>query len=785
MTSTSKVPNIFSGGELIEAAEVNANFQFCLDYVADIAPTAVATADYLSYGIVLNFDYSNYKVELDLSANLLYFNSIDFARASVATSISTTGPKTFAANLPRITDTGLYIDFGSTNYVQRYQDYPLFAPKQNSAGSTQFLINKQAELHAAGYDYFPSGNVFCIDNLADAGGSYTITLETAALVIGQTYEVSCICWVDSGHARLGITNSTFTELDTISTTPVILTDTFVCTSTSHQLYFKASASARVYGIGFYLGPPTTCKTVAYARYDNSLLGTDANNLLTGAPVDPTGITGLNNSAGTATLAVVIDSAATLLKSLITPGKTTDNVVRIDNSLGIVTGKIQLVQTSPTVGQPYSVTIWARIVSGTGGKIRNDNAGPFSDIVIGNSNLWTRYAVTYTPTGAGQGVFVQPDIGAVVDICACYSTQAASLPQAVLPYHLGTTTTDDDNLTWVPRLTPSPVVVEWGTSFQTELTFNSGDTVQLGIASEGPWIKQNVKYVRSLQPNEAIRTYTSPADATAMKKLWNYDYTQTPLDYSEFSVLDFSDDFTVFSVGEATDPPTPTRKWFAPGHTNFGYTKCQFTTPAQAAALGLDTWYCDGNSLRMRLNKVPSGTVYAACMSSVNTAGQGYRLPDEFYFETRVAFPMHSDFPWSAVWFKNPTVVESTFSPYVEFDLAEIYASDAQFWHSTWFIHVGAHPNPLGPQTDQFKSNLYPVNLCDGNYHTLGLKVTKQWIITYLDGYEARRLPYYAEWRIANSYILLNITGINDLDEYNNFVSPKDLYFDYVRVYRKP
>jgi hypothetical protein len=786
MVSPSHVPNIFEHGTKILADPVNANFQFCLDYVYDLVPTLVEATNYFTYGLNLQFDFDNYRIGFEISGNLLYFSSMSFTRNNVAAAPSTTAVEVFQPNIPKITNLGIFIDYGATNYVERYQDYPLFSPRQSAGGGMQMLTNKSSDLLTAGYGFFPSGNVWMIDNLADAVGSYTFNFECAALTIGETYEFSAIVWAETGSTvRLGVTGGV-SEIFAVNTTPVKVSDTFLCTSTTQVLYFKASQSSKGYGIGFYLGLPSNQKAPTYALYDNSFLGTDANNLITGASVDPIDTSGLTVAGGTTTvLSVVTDTATYLLKDQINPGKTTNSVVRLDNSAAIVAGKIVLDQAALTIGVPYSVTVWARVVSGTGGKIRNDNAGPFTDILLGNANNWNRYTVTYTPTAGNQKVFIQPDIGAIVDIAACYITQAASLPQSVLPYHLGATTTYDDELTWTPNLTSSPIIAEWGTDMQTEIDISTGVPVPLGISSKGPWINQPFNTLRSLIPGESIRTYTTPAGATALKQLgtgWRYDYSGEALDHSDYNVLDFEDTFNVMSVGEQRQAPSSTIKWFAPVHTDFGYYKCSFVSPAEADALGVQTWYSDGTNLRIRLQQQASD-VYGGCMVSMNLNGEGYRCPQFFYFETRVFFPPYQKFPWSAIWFKNPDVVESTANTYVEFDLAEIYSSDNQFWHSTWHIWPGAHPQVGGPTTHQFKSNLYPMNCVDGSWHVMSMKVTPQWIITYIDGVEARRMPYYAEMRLGNPYILINLTGINDATEYGLFSGQADMFIDYVRVYR--
>lgn len=252
-----------------------------------------------------------------------------------------------------------------------------------------------------------------------------------------------------------------------------------------------------------------------------------------------------------------------------------------------------------------------------------------------------------------------------------------------------------------------------------------------------------------------------------------------LDLGGFS-LKWEDDFSFNSVVddkvEYSGISGP--KWFSPGHP--ASKKNNWVGPSDPANV---VGVADGNLVIKLVNR--GGAWYSSCVQSVDRHGKGF-AESEGYWEMRAKFPKGKG-TWPAFWIYTLDRLIDDTKTNVEYDIIEAYGNSSGDQGTT---HTSVHLVPsirLGgdPKFKRVvKGNITRTgsNLFDGDWHTYGGMVTRDWIVTYFDGREIARLKSFPE-ALKPKYVLVDLHRFDegrDLDPSKTY----EMVVDYVKFYQK-
>jgi beta-glucanase (GH16 family) len=292
---------------------------------------------------------------------------------------------------------------------------------------------------------------------------------------------------------------------------------------------------------------------------------------------------------------------------------------------------------------------------------------------------------------------------------------------------------------------------------------------------GGGLQTSVQSVATILPS-AERPGWTPAEAlTTLADLTTTQYVGRALDLSPYPTLVFSDDFTTLSLADEAAPPSAA-KWFAPVHTDYGW--ASFAHPAEHP--GAFT-IVDGQ-LRLRLEKIGDQWI-GANMQSANLSDEGF-LFRRGYVEARMLAAQLLG-GWSAFWMTSEDGAET--GMHAEIDAMESYGAATYGFTTTYHIWPGGHP-PSGATTTHrsFRPSPSPKTqvAADGLWHTYGIEITDQWIISYLDRVEIGRMPMAAEFNDGGFRLILSLAGGPNTAE-ASAVGPIDMFVDYVKAWSAP
>jgi beta-glucanase (GH16 family) len=235
-------------------------------------------------------------------------------------------------------------------------------------------------------------------------------------------------------------------------------------------------------------------------------------------------------------------------------------------------------------------------------------------------------------------------------------------------------------------------------------------------------------------------------------------------------LAFEDAFDTASIADTNQPATAA-KWFAPGHTTYGWAVFPSVTKSPS------TYTVQDGMLRLRMQQV-NGTWYGAHLSSVNIKDQGFTF-SKGYVEVRMKVAQRVG-GWSAFWMTS--VDSPTTGMHGEIDVVESYGSAEYGYNSAIHLWPGTHP-PAGASQVHWAAGVYPRTpiAADDQFHTYGCELTDDLIVFYQDGVETSRVARSAEWNDAPYRLFLTVAGGPDRMKVRA-VSPVDMLVDSIRVW---
>lgn len=263
-------------------------------------------------------------------------------------------------------------------------------------------------------------------------------------------------------------------------------------------------------------------------------------------------------------------------------------------------------------------------------------------------------------------------------------------------------------------------------------------------------------------------------------------------------LVFQDEFDQHTV---TNQVEGTGNWFAPVHESpcgaaVGVVPPVNTTNPALGTEGTPATYIQSNST-MTIRMQNSGGWKSGCFCSVNTNGYGrtWMYP---YIEARMKTGPSSTGSlkgsWPALWVRSQNYFFNLCESTLEFDCYEGYISDVTYgglhtalhnWPATRVVpdRLAVHRCEGNYQTIK-TANGFPqdVNLFDNQYHTYGVMVRPDYVITMFDGREVFRFPTPIEmkqplWILVDLAMLPQEAAMAD--------GTYDLTIDYIRVYQNP
>ena len=213
-----------------------------------------------------------------------------------------------------------------------------------------------------------------------------------------------------------------------------------------------------------------------------------------------------------------------------------------------------------------------------------------------------------------------------------------------------------------------------------------------------------------------------------------------------------------------------KRWYphTPWHGDFG--DAQFVDPTKDFPFTQG----DGN-LRIEARKNPDGKWQSGLLASLTPEGRGFSQ-QYGYFEMRAKLPPGPGV-WPAFWLDS-MVPASSPDPSIEVDVIEYYGQFPEYYHST--VHIW--PKGGGQHTAESKMLKVEANALTSAYHTYGVSVEADWIITYLDGVEMWRTPTPAQHK-HKLMILVNL-ALGSGWPIDKTINPSVMYVDYIRAYEK-
>jgi hypothetical protein len=253
---------------------------------------------------------------------------------------------------------------------------------------------------------------------------------------------------------------------------------------------------------------------------------------------------------------------------------------------------------------------------------------------------------------------------------------------------------------------------------------------------------------------------------------------------EIDLAQYKRTFKTMDVVKDGSEPGPGAVWFSPGHG-------AFKTDAPLRKDGPFALVDDG--LRLRVEKV-GNRWRGACMTSVNTNGQGF-AQQYGYFEMTAEYKYSvsgSTKPriWGAFWLKSQCdYFNNGTTTRTEIDINEFYGDDGchltgHLWPAahlaadatiTKHIFCSGHKCKVAP--DLFRG--LKVDGVVKGFHCYGGEITPQWVIMYFDRKEVARFPTMVEWKTP-LYMLVDLVITRPEEE---AVFPMDLIVKNIAAYQ--
>lgn len=291
----------------------------------------------------------------------------------------------------------------------------------------------------------------------------------------------------------------------------------------------------------------------------------------------------------------------------------------------------------------------------------------------------------------------------------------------------------------------------------------------------------------------VEPYVEPPDGESDPTMdWpSIDWDETnrgdALDLSGLT-LDFEEDFDD-ELG-ITDAVTGAGPLYAPGRPDTSLAK--FRTPSGPNSTP-DAYSAAASILTITMQK-PVGLTnwFSGHMQTVNTFGEGLTW-NYGYFECKMA--CEGPVAWPAFWLYTQNRHKSTSATTAELDVVEVYGTDPNHHHMTVHRHRAERIQPghlsyggvLARRGDISRMDDGGANAAiwgitdffDDEFHTYGIMVTPDFIITYLDGFELGRIETYTEAHLPK--FMLVTLAMEDAF-ITQAVSPTTLRVDYLRAY---
>ncbi|HBC88381.1 MAG TPA: hypothetical protein DCZ94_15640 [Lentisphaeria bacterium] len=227
--------------------------------------------------------------------------------------------------------------------------------------------------------------------------------------------------------------------------------------------------------------------------------------------------------------------------------------------------------------------------------------------------------------------------------------------------------------------------------------------------------------------------------------WDVSQQGREIDLSQYKRT-FNDDFKTMDIVKDNSTPGPGAVWFSPGHGAY-----QATCPLRADG----PFKVVDDGLRLRVEKVGK-KVLGACMTSVNTKGEGF-AQQYGYFEMTAQYDYKGEGIWAGFWLKSQCdYFNNGTTTRTEIDINEFYGDNG--YHPTVHLWPAAKLAPDATITKHvghsgFKEKVAPDLFAklkvDGvvkGFHSYGGEITPEWVIMYFDRKELGRFPTVPEFK---------------------------------------
>ncbi len=251
--------------------------------------------------------------------------------------------------------------------------------------------------------------------------------------------------------------------------------------------------------------------------------------------------------------------------------------------------------------------------------------------------------------------------------------------------------------------------------------------------------------------------TKTTDPNVFKQIrWDTSHAGREIDLGGYRKT-FNDDFNQLHIVHEDEPPGRYAAWFSPGHG-------AYRTNSPLRKDGPFALVDEG--LRMRVQR-KGNRWYGACMTTVNTKGQGF-AQKYGYFEATIRYDYEGDGIWGAFWAKSlKDYYTKGTTTRTEIDFNEFYGDDS--YHATvhlWAARkqqsgetvtktISASGHRQGIARELFKPLKEQGGGAVKGFHQYGGEITPEWVIMYFDRKEVARFPTMEEWKTP-IYLLLDV-----------------------------
>lgn len=236
---------------------------------------------------------------------------------------------------------------------------------------------------------------------------------------------------------------------------------------------------------------------------------------------------------------------------------------------------------------------------------------------------------------------------------------------------------------------------------------------------------------------------------------------------------FADDFNSLSVSKSNNERA---RWSAhtPWYGDFGDARFIDPIDIYADPEKNDPFFVKNGILTIRARKHPDGKWTSGLLSSADPTTAGFALMYG-YFEAKMKLPPGPGV-WPAFWL-NANNPRGDTTPFVEIDVIEYYGQAPGRFHSVW--HVWDKSDTSKSRGGEIITNVPTGSLSD-QFHLYGVRITKEWVIFYLDRHEIGRTPTPPE-HTKPLMMLVNLALGSGwpIDETPN---PSELLVDYIYAF---